>query len=341
MPSMPIPMPINTSSASSFETMPNSMPNPALHSLSAFSEPQPFNFYTEPAFRPTVAQSNPSPDFSAYLHAALQPASATSSNVMNAASRPQPLPTLKEESIFDSSSNLPNLDPVFTGSNEDDPTVREGRERDLAATAALVARDMQASKEGTFTPLTSAPSSLGAQISGLSGRMSLGDGGQLRYYGPTSNRHLSLGGAPPPHVQSNEDLNAASVAALTRAGEKVETNSKLENRLLSLYFIWHNSFFYVVHPDLFMKHRDRYLAGQSDCPFFSLTLYYAILAYSAIFSDEAVALANGIVEKSGDVYSRKARICLEAEMDYPRETTVQALAILGSYEVCVGRDARG
>ena len=218
----------------------------------------------------------------------------------------------------------------------------DNRSRDLKATAALVARDIQAStSHGTQTPANLAQRSLAAQISGVSGSMSVADGGQLRWYGPTSNRHFSIGASPLSENNAEKTMNQVILEALHRSNETVDLTSRLENRLLSLYWIWHNSFFYIVHQELFMKHKARYMQGEVDCPFFSLTLYYAILAYSAIFSDEAISLADGVVERSGDVYSRKARICLEAEMDHPRETTVQALAIMSSYEVCVGRDARG
>lgn len=215
------------------------------------------------------------------------------------------------------------------------------QETDLEATAALVARDLRSSKtDGTFTP--AGPSkSLAAQITGVSGRMSVADGGHLRWYGPTSNRHFSFGGSLASASTEEEDIEQKCLKALADAGQNDSTNPGLEKRLLSLYFIWHNSFFYIVSQEIFMAHRQRYLDGKPGHKFFSWTLYYAILAYSASFSDEAVALAGGSSERSGDVFMRRARICLEVEMDCPRETTVQALAIMGSHEVCCGRDARG
>lgn len=215
------------------------------------------------------------------------------------------------------------------------------QETDLEATAALVARDLQTSQtDGTFTPSGPATRSLAAQIAGVSGRMSVADGGQLRWYGPTSNRHFSFGG-PLAHTTPEENIEQRCLKALAEAGESDSPDPALEKRLLSLYFIWHNSFFYIVSQEIFMLHRQRYLDGQSGHKFFSWTLYYAILAYSASFSDEAVTLAGGTPERSGDLFMRRARICLEVEMDSPRETTVQALAIMGSHEVCCGRDARG
>lgn len=214
------------------------------------------------------------------------------------------------------------------------------QETDLEATAALVARDLRSSNtDGTFTP--AGPSkSLAAQITGVSGRMSVADGGQLRWYGPTSNRHFSFGG-PLAQASPEQDVEQRCLEALAEAGQNDSPNPALEKRLLSLYFIWHNSFFYIVNQEIFMIHRQRYLEGKPQHKFFSWTLYYAILAYSASFSDEAIALADGSPERSGDLFMRRARICLEVEMDCPRETTVQALAIMGSHEVCCGRDARG
>lgn len=237
---------------------------------------------------------------------------------------------------------VPSLQALVEAAEVDFESPDQSRHDDLEATAALVGRDLRASKpDGTHTPANAARHSLSAQIAGVSGKMSLADGGQFRWYGPTSNRHFSIGAPPPPIVGQPRNLNDTILKALAAAGESDKLDARLETRLLSLYFIWHNAFFHIVNQEIFMKHRALYLSGSVDCPYFSLTLYYAILAYSAIFSDEAIALAGGCVEKSGDVFSKRARICLEAEMDHPRETTVQALAILGSFEVCVGRDARG
>lgn len=213
---------------------------------------------------------------------------------------------------------------------------------ELAAAAVLVENDLRSSDvNGSFTPYDVRSRSLAAQITGLSGRMTISDGGLLRYYGPTSNRHLSLGATPLGENLVARDVNAACLEALIRAGEGTPIPDKLATQLLSLYFIWHNAFFYIVHQELFLEHRQRYLSGKPDHHYFTWTLYYAMLAYAASFSDSAVELAGNSPEKSGDIFLRRARICLDVELDSPTASTVAALAIIGSHEVCVGRDARG
>lgn len=60
-------------------------------------------------------------------------------------------------------------------------------------------------------------------------------------------------------------------------------------------------------------------------------------------SDEIISIsgADEAHETAGDHYAACARICLDEEIDLPQETTVQALGIMASREVMVGKDARG
>ncbi|KAM0791187.1 hypothetical protein ACM66B_005671 [Microbotryomycetes sp. NB124-2] len=197
------------------------------------------------------------------------------------------------------------------------------------------------SVDGFRTPFgATADQPLTGQITGIKGRMSVSDGGVLRWFGATSNRHLSFG------VLSNfrkpqKSLEARCLEALARLGEPVCVDERLEQRLLSLYTIWHNQFFTIVDMAVFRSHRQRYLNSQGNHEFFSLTLWYAMLAYASPLTNDTRAYMLPNDEDPGDVWARKARACLDEEMQCPRETTVQALAILAAREVCCGRDARG
>ncbi|KAK4048333.1 hypothetical protein OIV83_004855 [Microbotryomycetes sp. JL201] len=217
---------------------------------------------------------------------------------------------------------------------------------DLASPAAKqpvpdrIRRDLD-SVDGLRTPfVTSDQQPLAGQITRIKGRMSVSDGGVLRWYGATSNRHLSFG------VLSNfrapqKPLETRCLETLAKLGEPVCVDERLEHRLLSLYEVWHNQFFHISDNAIFRAHRQRYLAGQGDHQFFSFTLWYAMLAYASPLSNETRAYMLPEDEDPGDIWARKARACLDEEMQCPRETTVQALAILAAREVCCGRDARG
>lgn len=207
---------------------------------------------------------------------------------------------------------------------------------------ATVQHDLD-STDGTRTPCGRNSSTLASQITGVKGHMSIADGGQLRWFGATSSRHLSFGvlALSQFRVETAQTVSVKCVEALERQGHSLHPNDRLEDRLLSLYFAWHNPFFHVVQEYLFRSHRRRYLDGEPDHPYFSWSLYFAILAYAAPLSDEALAAKDPTHEDPGDNYMLQARICLDHEMDSPQETTMQALALMAAREVSCGRDARG
>ncbi|KAK4053942.1 hypothetical protein OIO90_003779 [Microbotryomycetes sp. JL221] len=246
----------------------------------------------------------------------------------------------------------PSAGPSFSGLSPPAPSLPSlspPSQADLTSSAldfarpvvpATIQRDIEA-VDGQRTPFgagTDAP--LAGQIIGIKGKLSVSDGGVLRWYGATSNRHLSFG------VLSNfrapqKDVHTRCREALARSGEVVTVDERLEQRLLALYEVWHNQFFHISDNAVFRAHRQRYLKGEGNHQFFSFTLWYAMLAYASPLSNETKAFMRPDDEDPGDIWARKARICLDEEMQCPQETTVQALAILAAREVCSGRDARG
>jgi hypothetical protein len=120
-----------------------------------------------------------------------------------------------------------------------------------------------------------------------------------------------------------------------------------------LFFQWNNAFFVTVREDVFYRQWSQYrqlqdgnshqLISPEEGQHFSLLILYAMLAAAAPMSDEAIhkSECGDAHERAGDVFAACARICLDEEIDLPQETTVQALAIMASREVMVGKDARG
>jgi hypothetical protein len=202
---------------------------------------------------------------------------------------------------------------------------------------ALAAAELESS-----TPYGIAARTLVDQITGRRGRMSVSDGGQLRWYGATSNRTLSLEGMHMLGRRSQKDLNARCLDALAQGRmDHRLIDPSLEDHLIDMYFAWHDPFFPIIDKDAFYRHRQIYQEGLPDCRFFSLAVFYAILAYSAHLSDEVIAVAGTLPESAGDAFMARAKICLDEEMDSPQETTVQALAIMAAREAGCGRDTRG
>ncbi|KAM0750751.1 hypothetical protein T439DRAFT_348051 [Meredithblackwellia eburnea MCA 4105] len=202
-------------------------------------------------------------------------------------------------------------------------------------------KDMAALGPGLETPNveTSVKNSLAAQISGRNGRLSFTDG-HLRWYGATSNRHLAFGRLAPSSRPAN--LNTRCIETLARFNmDSLNLEPKLEQRLLNLYFVWQDRFFHLIDQKVYEAERRRFLEGSPECQFYSPALHWSILAYAAHLSDEAVSLAGTAPERAGDEFMARARMCLDQEMDSPRETTVQALAIMAAREAGCGNDARG
>lgn len=168
----------------------------------------------------------------------------------------------------------------------------------------------------------------------------------MRFYGATSSRHISFGGGVNSQVSNSTMLRTRVNDALSRLGLLSPLVSpELEERLLRLYFCWHNPFFQVVDEEVFYRHRALYAKNSPECKFYSPALLFAILSYTVHFSDEAIALLGNSPADSpdtaGDKFMARAAACLDLELDSPQTNTVQTLCIMAAREAGCGRDARG
>ncbi|THX49846.1 hypothetical protein D6D06_08328, partial [Aureobasidium pullulans] len=200
--------------------------------------------------------------------------------------------------------NAPGFDVPFADSNPDGPTA--SALMDLYASAfgrpipeisdALAGRDPETDfqvEEEDHTEVTS-------QISER----------KWRFYGATSNLHLARLRSTPSSVPAKclqqVTLNSSRLKLL---GLGIPVEPVLEQRLIDLFFAWHNSSMHVV---------DKCAVG------------------AALESDRHPALPVPLP----DFFSRRAKALLELELGEPKVATVQGLAIMSCHEVSFMQDAR-
>jgi Fungal specific transcription factor domain len=178
--------------------------------------------------------------------------------------------------------------------------------------------------------------SLLQKISTQQGAITVADDGKLRYYGPTSNRHLLYEGYGKASPAREEKLQAC--AELLRAhGLSPCVDRALRDHLIYIYFTWIDPFFHLIDRDIFLKHMELADTDPQRCFFYSPALLYAIMAVSAPNTNSP--LLGSDVEGNG--FMERARILVEQELDSAEVTTAQALALMASREAAFGRDSRG
>lgn len=177
--------------------------------------------------------------------------------------------------------NAPGFDVPFADSNPDGPTA--SALMDLYASAsgrpipeisvALAGWDPETDfqvEEEDHTEVTS-------QISERMGGLLAGKGGKWRFYGATSNLHLArLRSTPsslPTKCLQQVTLNSSRLKLL---GLDIPVEPVLEQRLIDLFFAWHNSSMHVVDKECFERGRSLYTDDHRDSEFYSEFLVNAM-----------------------------------------------------------------
>lgn len=273
---------------------------------------------------------------------------------MPTSSQPLALPSITEQQTPLSQALPPQSSPTAAILADQSSTDLAAPPSATSGHASLFAqedvRDMpegtlESIKQGQKTPWGIAPLSLAQQITGRDGRLSLGEGGQLRWFGATSNRHLSYEGL---HlsggIETQVSLHQRCKQALEQVGlgfDVAGLSPEMEDHLIDSYFSYHDAFFHLIDRATFYRHRSLYRKDPTSSRFYSPGLLYAILASAAHFSDEWIKISGVTPDRSGDVFVRRAQICVDEEMDSPQETTVAALALMAAKHAILGRDSRG
>lgn len=170
---------------------------------------------------------------------------------------------------------------------------------------------------------------------GIKGKLALDESldfdkdGELRYFGPMSGR-LEFQG-------SSDALNASEhgrISAITCLDpiitdlDDVGFSRPIQEHLISLYFKWEQPWFAVVDEELFRQ--SMYRCGR----YWSSLLHVAILAVGSRYSDRIDVRSDpDNPNTAGKFFLEQAKCRLHSEMERPSLTTIQALAIIGTFYV--------
>jgi hypothetical protein len=113
------------------------------------------------------------------------------------------------------------------------------------------------------------------QLSDRIGSLRIGAGGQVRYYGPTSNFNLVDMGAPD-NLTVHRSVRDHGPDYLKRLDMGKEVPPELEDHLIDLYFAWQDPAFHVVKRGMYQKAKVLWRDETEDTPYFSEALQNAM-----------------------------------------------------------------
>lgn len=168
------------------------------------------------------------------------------------------------------------------------------------------------------------------------GRLRIAQDGFRRYYGATSNLHLTQNPLVYCFQPTIRTLSAHGESELEHAGLQWKRDAAYEEHLTKLFFAWHNTLLCILDEAVYYHHRALYRSGISTA-YFSPTLENAVLAVGAAYSSRRLPG----VDDPPEFFAYRAKVLLEIELDSPNIATLQALGTLSVHEGAIGRDSRG
>ncbi|KAJ5900091.1 hypothetical protein N7495_004835 [Penicillium taxi] len=167
--------------------------------------------------------------------------------------------------------------------------------------------------------------------------------GEVRYFGPTSGRLLFRSSdseyLPSTGYTSDNYASAPATAVCDTdvlVGSSMSVSDELQAHLIDLYFEWEQPWVQVVCERLF---RDSLVCGgRYSSPF----LLNCILALGSRYCDllEVRSEPND-ANTAGKAFMAKAENLLQHDLRWPTITTIQGLAIMGTFYIATGSDAAG
>ena len=121
------------------------------------------------------------------------------------------------------------------------------------------------------------------ELSHRLGSLLMTENGERHFYGATSNLNLARGGNVPVLYANRSDKGKKAQARLEAAGIDEEISRDLEERLIHLFFTWHNSSLYIVDQAIFTKARQEFEQGKQSTLFYSPFLMNAMCDHPTIF----------------------------------------------------------
>ncbi|RDW87945.1 hypothetical protein BP5796_03639 [Coleophoma crateriformis] len=180
------------------------------------------------------------------------------------------------------------------------------------------------------------------ELADVFGSFTIGDAGELRFYGASSNLNLNR----------NQDFRVTSSVGARMQGIKAaqalpglqhhkglwEISDDLRDHLLEIYWQWQNSWQYLVPRESFIK--DLYTEKTSR--FCTPLLLTAILAHASRYSDRIeTRIDPHDPNTAGGMLYTQAKTMLHYEMEAPTTSTVQAAGLLALYGAAIDSEALG
>ena len=168
------------------------------------------------------------------------------------------------------------------------------------------------------------------------GCFTIGDTGELRFFGASSN--FSIIQNPSLKVASSLEARKQGIAAAQHNLGSFEPSEELRDHLLSIFWRWQNSWQYIVSRESFV--RDLYVekSGRYCTPL----LLTAIMSLSSRYSSRIeLRMDSDDPNTAGKMFARRAKIMLDCEYEAPTTSTVQATAILGLYWAAIDNEGLG
>jgi len=173
------------------------------------------------------------------------------------------------------------------------------------------------------------------ELTDILGSFTLGDAGELRYFGAASNfsfnRNLSF-----------KETSAISARMLgiesARQLNGLEISDDLRDHLLGLYWRWQNSWQYLVPQESFLHDLHIEKSGRFCTPL----LLTAMLAYASRYSDRLELRTDPTdPNTAGMMLYTQAKTMLHCEFEAPTTSTVQAAGLLSLYSAAMDRESLG
>ncbi|KAH7207840.1 fungal-specific transcription factor domain-containing protein [Fusarium redolens] len=174
------------------------------------------------------------------------------------------------------------------------------------------------------------------QFSERLGTLLLNSNGEWRFYGATSNLHLVHGDFG--HDFPDFSRRKGFQAILDTAGVGHAVDEQLINHLITLYFTWQNPSLRVVDQEAFQTARNEFLLSPREDGLYCEFLVNAMCAVGASFER---CKHPELPTPLSDFFANRAKSLLDSQLDKPRLSTIQALAILSTHEGGATRDTRG
>ncbi|KAH6688366.1 fungal-specific transcription factor domain-containing protein [Plectosphaerella plurivora] len=150
-------------------------------------------------------------------------------------------------------------------------------------------------------------------------------GSEARFFGATSGR-LELQPLQPAEVGSSSEKEQTEIMGIDDI-----VSPELCEHLVSLYFEWEQPWFQMVDEMLFRE------SLHNGGPYSSTFLLLCILAVGSRYSDKVDARTDPDDPRTaGRLFAERAEALMRSDIETPSIPTIQALAIIGTYQMASG-----